>query len=208
MASGLGTPYAKATLAMMRGAAAMYEGRHFEVDAFGQAAEDIFREQCLGASWEESVCAALRYSALEMTGPMTRLCEAAPVLLRRANERADQFSEATLGRTMSHALLSQDRPAEALAFLEERIARLGSDLDLRLWLLTQSVVDVLSYLGDHDRAWHELERSASVRVARVFDRAEYLRYASHYRRARRFLGWDDAATVSFVTMHMSQRRDP
>jgi hypothetical protein len=188
MAIELNSDYATATLAFLRAAVANYEGHHREVEALASRAALLFRERCLGADWEVSMSDLLRCTAVELTGPITALCAEAPSLLRRASERADHFSEAILTRTMTLTLLAHDQPAAALEFVRERIAHLttliGSSFDLRRWLMDQSLADCLSYLGDDLGAWRVIDAGWHAYSHSLLSRAQYVRYAAHYRRGR------------------------
>lgn len=184
LSSELKSPYAQGTLAMIRCAAALFEARHSDVDRLGQEAQDVFRQQCLGTYWEESVCATMRYSALEVTGPLSAFCDAAPKLLRRANESADHLSEALLSRTMSLSLLAQDDPSRSLAFLSDRLANMSGRVDLPMVVVTMSIADSHSYAGDHLEAWRSFDRSWNEYSRSLLARTQYLRLVSHYRRGR------------------------
>jgi hypothetical protein len=173
---------------MLRTAAALSEHRLGDVVLHAEQAARIFGSQCLGAFWEESVVDAMRYAALEDTGPLTTLCERAPVLLRHAGERSDQFADAMLCRTVTAALLAEDQPERAIAFLQERLSALGhvvgNALDLRCWLVVQSLVDCQCYASQESAAWECINRIWDDYLRSPFARANFMRSSSHYRRGR------------------------
>ncbi|HKU41560.1 MAG TPA: AAA family ATPase, partial [Polyangiales bacterium] len=176
LTSEVKSPYAQGTLAMIRCAAALFEARHSEVDQLGRDAESVFRRHCFGTYWEESVCATLRYTALEVTGPLTAFCEDAPKLLRRANETSDEFSESVLSRTMTLSLLAQDEPGRALEFLSDPLASLDDEhVDLRTVVVTMSVADSHSYAGNPLDAWRSFDRSWDQYTKSLLARSRYLR---------------------------------
>lgn len=188
LADQLGTPYAAATVQMVRMAAALYEGRLLDVSQPAEAAACIFGSQCRGAFWEESVCEALRYIAVEETGPLTVLCERVPVLLRRARERSDLFADAMLCRTVAMALLAQDQPERAFAFVHERrsalVHDLGKALDLRHWLVVQCLIDCQSYAAQNAAAWQTFEEIWADYERSALARGGLVQIVSHYRRGR------------------------
>jgi hypothetical protein len=173
---------------MVRTAAGLYAYRFAEVEPLARAAQDVFASQCPGAFWEESICDALSSSALEVTGPLTQLRERAPMLMRRASERSDDFADAMLCRTFSLAQLLQDQPKPAIAFLQQRLVALGDvgqrELDLRRWLIIQCLADCQSYAGCPYAAWHALESIWQKFLNSPFERTDFIRAASHYRRGR------------------------
>jgi hypothetical protein len=184
LASELGTPYARATAKMMRGINAIFDGRYLEGARGTGEAMAAFRERCVGASWEESVCAVMHYAMLENVGPLTTFCQEAPRMLRRANERADQVSDALLGAHMANVLLVQDRPEEALSFLKQRLARLPADLDIQRLGMNWRVIDALFYMGAGAAAWHAVEASWPEYQRSHQDRLVFLRIFAQKRRAQ------------------------
>ncbi|HMI90102.1 MAG TPA: ATP-binding protein, partial [Polyangiales bacterium] len=99
LANELGTPLAQANAELIHGTADLYASRYPEALAREQRALTIFREQCLGTAWEESVCALTLYTALENVGPMTVMRRDARAFVRRARERDDQLTDALLSIT-------------------------------------------------------------------------------------------------------------
>jgi len=73
IAAKLDSPYAFATVMMVRAAAALWEHRLSEVCELAEEAHQIFRARCIGTYWEESICDLLRYTGLEHTGPLSAL---------------------------------------------------------------------------------------------------------------------------------------
>jgi hypothetical protein len=183
LALQLDTPYAHATAALMRGIGAMFGGDYTHAAEHTGRALRIFREQCLGATWEESVCALTHYVVLENVGPLASLCQDAPRMVRRADERIDQLTDALLGTHMATALLCEDRPEEAAAFLRQRLARLSGEMDLMRFSLLSRLVDVQLYSNDGDAAWQTIESMWPGYRASGYDRAPFIRIFARKRRA-------------------------
>jgi tetratricopeptide (TPR) repeat protein len=205
-AAELQSPYADATLSFVRCAIALYESRYHDAEPHGTRAERIYREQCPGAYWEESMCAALRFSMLEITGPLTSLQDEAPKLLRRAHERSDEFTQAMLSRIMSQALLASDQPAEAIRFLASRNLQSERELDLPRWLVALSSNDALCYAGRVEEAWQSFDahyrefRKSPLAGSKFLQLTSVERHARSALRMSRLTG--DPSYVPVVVQHI------
>jgi hypothetical protein len=183
-ADRLQTPYARATVALMRAACALFEGNYSEVEAAAAHAEESFGTHCVGTLWEESVGGALRYAAMEITGPIRKLGESVPVLARRAVERGDRFSDAMLAMPMTLALLANDEAESARAFIEARCELAPPYAEFPHLMLETSLIDCLRYSGDAMAAWQRCEQSFRVYSRSLYTRIELLRVMAHHQRAR------------------------
>lgn len=195
-AEQLATPYARANVEMLRGVAALFSSQYPAIVEHMTRALAMYREQCLGATWEESITALALYGGLENVGPMSSLCREAPALVRRAHERNDLLTDSLLGVHMGVALIAEDRCAEAREFLAERMSRLPGEWDMQLMGLFLRAVDAELYDGDGEAAWRLVEKSWPAYLRSGFDR---LQFWSAFARMRR------AHAAILVSAH---RRDP
>lgn len=152
-ASELGTPYANATVALMRASTALFEGRYTVVAPHAADAQAIFGEQCVGALWEESLCASMRAIAIEIAGPLNKLVHDMPAMLRQADQRGDRFSQTSIRLAMTLGLLMNDEAASAREFLDIESAAIPELMILPRFLLKNRRMDCLRYCGESSRAW-------------------------------------------------------
>ena len=184
LAERLGSSYARATLALVRAATALFEGRYLEVETPATTAQQLFGEQCVGAFWEESVCCSLRCTAIEITGPIDRLQAHVPVLWRRARERGDRFLDPYVSMAMTLGLLAHDEPATAQDFVEQHHASAPADVQLPRFLLRNRLMDCLRYRGENAKAWQLWEEGWRAFTRSVYSRVGLISIMMHHQRAR------------------------
>jgi tetratricopeptide (TPR) repeat protein len=184
LAADLATPYAQATASFVRGAALISAARYAEAAVYTRRALPIFREHCVGAAWEEALCALTDSMVLENVGPLETLCRETPPMVRRADERVDQLSDALLCASMGPVLLIQDKPHEALEFLSKRLERLSSEFDVQWFTVTARMIDALLYAGEGVRALRTIEGFWRRYLRSGYDRFEFTSMLVRMRRAR------------------------
>ncbi len=184
MANQLATPYATGTVALIRGAAALHEGRPGEAATQQELASRIFRNECPGTDWEQSVCISLHYAATETAGPVDKLGDDVVSRIQKARDSRDRFSAAILSRAYCQGLAAQDRHQKALEFITARLDEYEPRLDTPRWVLTVSVADALTYCGQHAKAWELHERMWQSAKRTAFALSDSIQFAVHYRRSR------------------------
>ena len=182
-AQQLGTPYARANVEMLRGVAALFSSRYPAIVEHMTRALALYREQCLGATWEESITALALYGGLENVGPLTALCRDAPAQVRRAHERNDLLTDALLSVHMGVALIAEDRCDEAREFLAERMSRLSGAMDMQLMGVFLRAIDTELYAGDGAAAWRLVETHWPSYLKSGFDRLQFWSAFARMRRA-------------------------
>ncbi|MFI5309476.1 MAG: hypothetical protein ACHQ53_19120, partial [Polyangiales bacterium] len=195
-AARLDTPYVQASVAMVRSAVALFEGRYADAEAPAVLAQTIFGERCEGALWEESMCSSLRYTAMEIAGPISRLADEVPVMLRRATERGDHPSDATIAMAMTLALLARDEPDRARETIEKRRAELPPGSTLQRLFANNRLMDCMRYCGESVSAWQRLEELWPGYLRSPYRWVELPRIMMHHQRARCAVAmtaerWDD-----------------
>ncbi len=77
---------------MAAGGAAFLEGRFDDACALCREAEQVFREQCTGVSWELSFCQSFLHWSLYFLGELDELRQRVPLLVKAAAERGDLYA--------------------------------------------------------------------------------------------------------------------
>jgi serine/threonine protein kinase len=158
LAAELGTPDARATLQIAVAGCSLLSGRMAGVLDAATEAEQTFREHCAGTTWEQTMAATYRYSAIEHVGGFATILDEAPQRTRETIERNDLFGTAFLTLYVAFAELVRDRPLRAQEFLESQAERLTSLYGpFHLWVAVRSVHTAL-YMGDGAAALARIEQ--------------------------------------------------
>jgi hypothetical protein len=184
MAGELETHYAQAVVLLMRGATGLQLGDWCAATELSGRARSMFREHCPGANWEEAISSYVNSAGRENVGPISAMLHDVPLVVRHANERVDQLTDALLSVTMGSALLAEDKATEARAFVEERLARLSGDMDMQLFGVILRTIDTALYARDGERAWSNYERLWPDYLRSGYDRSEWFSAFYRLRRAR------------------------
>jgi tetratricopeptide (TPR) repeat protein len=113
-------PYAEGILALGRGIAVFMCGEWQEALATFDHAEAIFRDQCIGASWEINTAVSFALWSLHYLGRLDELSRRWPVKVAEARERGDLYSATNLSTyTMAIVKLAADDPSGATRLLDD-----------------------------------------------------------------------------------------
>jgi eukaryotic-like serine/threonine-protein kinase len=152
LAAAIDTPYAAATGKMARAAASYFFARFEDARDLADGAQTLFREKCLGTSWEQQVL--IRLGAIEWTGGLQHILREAPDQAREAKERDDHFCQGFLALSLAAAQLMEDAPQAALALLEEQRQLLSDEFGTaHVWVMHRTI-DSYNYLGLGVEALH------------------------------------------------------
>lgn len=158
LARHVGTPYASATAKNARAGCALFSRRMGEVLEPATQAEQIFKEHCPGSYWEQNLAVTYRYAAIEQVGGFKVILQEAPGRAREALEKEDRYGTAFLTLFVSFSHLVQDRPEEALQFLQEQRARLsGTYGAFHVWVAIRTA-HALLYRGEGHAALEHMQR--------------------------------------------------
>ena len=114
VATTLGDPYRSGTVALVEGAVSMLAGEFRGALAPLAHAEQIFREQCRGVTWEHDTAQNLRLLALVQAGSVRELAELLAAYVRDAEQRGDVYAHATArARAAPFVLLARGAPDRA-----------------------------------------------------------------------------------------------
>ncbi|MEZ4383456.1 MAG: protein kinase [Nannocystaceae bacterium] len=153
-------PLPRALLAMNRGCAALNIGRWQDSVSLFERAEEVYRNECVGVSYEITMTSAFRLIALFFLGRVGELGERLSNGLIEARERDDTWGEITLSAGPQNVYwLAQDDPDRARIELIQASSRWseGGYAIQRLWTFIAHVhIDLYSFEGL--TAWHRLSR--------------------------------------------------
>ena len=153
-------PFPRAILAMFRGCAAFNIGRWQDSVGLFERAEEVYRNECVGVSYEITLTSAFRLVALFFLGRISELGERLNVGVIEARERDDTWGEITLLAGPQNVYwLVQDDPDRARNELIQASSRWseGGYAMQRLWTFIAHVhIDLYSFEGL--TAWHRLSR--------------------------------------------------
>jgi hypothetical protein len=177
-------PYASAMMRFADGFAAFQSGRYRRAFDELDAATELFRSTCIGASHDAAVSQRFAIDSLYNLGLLTEVRRRLPALLEDAERRGDFYLSAELRTGLPNIVwLCADQPDEA---------RRSNDLGIAHWprrgFLLQHYYHALAsgqialYLGDGagahrtvEAAWPRLRRSMLLGVQAVRTEASYLR---------------------------------
>jgi hypothetical protein len=186
LADQLGTPYARAMIALARGIAAALEGQWRNGQRLCDEAELILRDSCTGALWERGTAHRFALWPLMFMGEVEEINRRLPRLLKEARERDDLYEETNLCLTIrTFGRLAADEPQRArteLAQVMERWSQRGFHVQHMNRLFDETQIDL--YLGDAESAWRRVESAwPALRHSHLL-RVQQIRIVMLHARAR------------------------
>jgi hypothetical protein len=172
-------PYTRAWIPLARSMIAFHGGGFRAAVGDADRALRMFREQCTGASWEQTSARSIAFWALGYLGSIRELGRRVDELLREALERGDRYAAINVRTGASHLVRlaaddprsSRDESARAIAEWSHR----GFTLQHVFDLFAQT--ETLLYEGEPEAAlallesrWRHVRRSMMLRsqTVRVF----------------------------------------
>jgi serine/threonine protein kinase len=178
---------AQAYITTAQGTIAFLCGRWRESLKLCEAAEQVFRDECLGAAWEISTVYRVSLTALWHLGQIAELRRRLPRVLDEADRRGDLYAATQLRTVLQPNLcLMDDREPEARAELAR--AELGlprSEITMQHWQYMQASALIELYAGAPAKAVELIDRWVPpirraflfrLRTVRVF--TSYVRLAA------------------------------
>jgi len=142
----------------------------------GARAVQIFRERCLGASYETANAAVQYFSSLFYMGDYSRLTRELQPLLREAAERGEHLTPVTLQAFVTLVLLTQDEPEAARQQVERGMAVWTTiEVDVRLAAGQFAHAQVDLYEGNGAAAYRRADQDWCRMMALPVMRLAYLR---------------------------------
>lgn len=119
LAMEINEPMVLGTVHLARSVAAFFLGDFLTCRTFGDRAAQLFRQDCVGATWELDQSQAFSFWACYFLGDIANLAERQESLLAAARERGAHLAESQLSTFGGPFVwLAQDNPAKAKAALE------------------------------------------------------------------------------------------
>ncbi|WP_428264910.1 serine/threonine-protein kinase PknK [Haliangium sp.] len=181
-----GDPLARGLAALAPGIIAMLTGRWRLATIKLARAEEIFREQCMGASWEAATAQMFRCLAHFYLGEWELLGRQAATSTRHALERGDHYTAAVLDCLAPYGDLVIDDPAGARHTIGQAEVHWqvhsGYHLQHYLQLLTKVQIDL--YTGDAHTAWARIVVAWKPLGRSLLRRVQMTRVESTHMRAR------------------------
>jgi tetratricopeptide (TPR) repeat protein len=188
--SELDDPLCRAFVAMARGGVAFLCARWRAALSHCDVAEDILRNECIGAAWEIATVQRISLMCLWNLVRLKELRRRVAQALRDAELRHDLYLLTQL-RTVHrpNVLLAEDRPDLSRAELAQTAHELEQHgLDVPRWQHTQSSALVALYAGDPVTAVHELENRLPLAQRALLFRVMRIRAFSCFVRGTAYLG--------------------
>jgi serine/threonine protein kinase len=158
IAQQLDSPYLHGMIAMVRGAGSLLQGRWKPAQTALDHAEQLFRNQCTGVTWERDTDHNLVLWALIQMGEIAELRRRWTVLYKESQERGDLYAATVLTAFyMTMIKLAKNEQVESEKELEAFVDR----RDLRRFNLQhssalESLIHLYLYRGDVSNAWARL----------------------------------------------------
>jgi len=172
-----GSPYAEAFVADMWATIEMLGGNWRKSGQHAARSRQIFRERCVGVTWEVVTVTSFLLSSRTLTGDWQANARELPLLIQEARDHGDRYAEVTLRLVTGFysSYLIEDKPDEAEAIIEQCAADWPrGEFDVQRHFAVQGLVDLDLYRGRAGRAWQrlrqvwpELERSGLLRLALI-----------------------------------------
>jgi hypothetical protein len=161
LASRRDEPDARGLVLLAEGVAAALEGNWPCGQALCDQAETIFRDSCVGFTWEKGTAHRFALWPLVFMGELAEVRRRLPGLIKQARDRDDLYAETNLclvART--YLRLAADQPARARQELAEVMARWsqqGFHVQHMNRLFDDTQIDL--YEGQPSQAWQRLQAS-------------------------------------------------
>jgi eukaryotic-like serine/threonine-protein kinase len=184
LAARLDTPYARASAYLAQAGCSLCMGDPRQVEMLAQKAEQLFRDECRGTSWEATFARSWRYGGIELAGDLSQVLREAPEAERDAREKDDGFALGALTLVVPMAHLMTDDVGAALDHLERQAERLTDDFDaFHLWVMNR-MTDAHLYSGRPSAAFEYLESRWPAFQASFLSRARLFRVNGQFLHGR------------------------
>jgi serine/threonine protein kinase len=181
-----GDPVAHGLAVLAPGISALLTGRWRLARAKLARAEEIFREQCIGASWEAATSQMFRCLALYYLGAWGVLGQEASTSIRHALERGDRYTAAVLDCIAPYGDLWVNDVDGARRTIDQAAvhwqATSGYHLQHYLQLLSRIQIDL--YAGEATAAWARIAVEWPLLRRSLMRRVQMTRVESTHMRAR------------------------
>jgi tetratricopeptide (TPR) repeat protein len=199
VAASVGTPQALAMELLADSMAAVGIGEWKRALSSSERALPIFRDQCVGLTWEMTIAQNIGIWALMYLGELGEVSRRVPVLLADARRRGNLYLATELCTRSNYAWLAADDPDEGEREAREALARWSQKgFHRQHYSAMLARVQTALYRGDAESAWGLLVEQESNLRRSMLTRVQVLRIESLYLRAR--------SALALATADKSARR--
>ena len=185
VAASVGTPQALAMELLADSIAASAIGEWKRALTSSERALSIFRDQCVGLTWEMTIAQNIVIWALMYLGELGEVSRRVPVLLADARRRGNLYLATELCTRSNYAWLAADDPDEGEREAREALARWSQKgFHRQHYSAMLARVQTALYRGDAESAWGLLVEQESNLRRSMLTRVQVLRIESLYLRAR------------------------
>jgi serine/threonine protein kinase len=181
-----GDPLAHGLAALAPGVIALLTGRWRLAQTKLARSEEIFREQCIGATWEAATAQMFRCMALYYLGEWDVLGQQAATSIRHALDRGDRYTAAVLDCLAPYGELKANDIQGARHLIDQAAvhwqATSGYHLQHYLQLLVRIQIDL--YAGEATAAWARIAAEWGQLRRSLLRRVQMTRIESTHMRAR------------------------
>ena len=185
IAASLGTPHAFAMVALADSITATALGEWQRALASSERALVMFRDRCVGVTWELNIAQNIVIWALMYLGEYAEVSRRLPVLLADARRRGNLYLAAELCTRCNIVWLIADQPDEGEREVNDTMARWSQKgFHRQHYSARLARVQTALYRGDAHSAWRRLEEQEANLRRSMLLRAQAIRVESRYLRAR------------------------
>jgi tetratricopeptide (TPR) repeat protein len=185
LARGVGNPHAIALSRLADGMTAIANGEWKKTLVVSEEALTIFRDQCVGVTWELNMAQNLVIWALMYLGELGELSRRLPALLASARSSGNLYIATELCTRSNYFWLAADDPDEGERVTIESIGRWSHGAFHRQhYSAMLARIQTALYRGDAAAAWGLLNELELILRRSYLTRIQVMRIESHYLRAR------------------------
>jgi hypothetical protein len=185
IAGRIDQPHLNGLILLAEGIAALNQGRWSAARRCCDEAEQTFREQCIGATWEIDCATAIAATALFDAGQVQQLAKRLPALREQARKRGNLLA-LTAPSSMNLPSLASDRPQDARQILNDCLRHWPADGSFYVQhfsaLYDQVQTDL--YTGESAAAWSRIADRRQALTRSLLMRIQLSRAFSYQTRAR------------------------
>jgi eukaryotic-like serine/threonine-protein kinase len=185
LAKSVGHPQATALSILADGLVAIAAGEWKNASVLSERALAIFRDQCVGVTWELNIAQNVAIWALMYLGELGEVSRQVPALLASARSRGNLYIATELCTRCNYVWLAADDPNEGERQAVESIERWSQKgFHRQHYSAMLARVQTALYRGDAEAAWRLFAEQQSRLRRSLITRVQVVRIESLYLQAR------------------------
>ncbi len=207
LAEQLDSPHARGMTRLVRGASSLLLGEWKAAQTSLDQAEQLFRTQCTGVSWERDTIHNFLLWALYQLGELAELRRRFSAIYREAQERGDLYAAATLTSFyMTMIKLTANESPDSEAQLEAAaVPSEGRPLNLQNSSALDALISLYFYRGDFSTAWSRIRAMWPEYSRSMLIRIQMIRIHLLEQRSRSVLGMAERAKQPSIYLRQAKR---